>query len=95
MAFNERFRWLTLLAGVILVLLPVGIINAQPHVFGVPADSLFHEYSTKYFLDRSIDFAKDMHIRESYLAGLTQTVVKEIKLRRKEGSLRHAPLYSF
>ncbi len=87
MAFNERFRWLTLLAGVILVLLPVSVNNAQPHVFGVPADSLFHEYSTKYFLDRRIDFAKNMHGRETYLAGITQTVVKEIKLRRKEGSL--------
>ncbi len=88
MAFSERFRWLTLLAGVILVLLPVSVINAQSHVLGVPADSLFHEYSTKYFLDRSIDFTKDMHMRETYLAGLTQMVVKEIKLRRKEGSLK-------
>lgn len=88
MAFSERFQWLTLLAGVILVFLPIGNISAQPHVFGVPVDSLFHEYSTQYFLNRSIVFTKDMHVRESYLAGLTQTVVKEIRRRRDEGTLK-------
>jgi tetratricopeptide (TPR) repeat protein len=88
MTLNQRFRLLTLLAGVILVLQLGSTASASPHINGVPVENLYQDYSLQYFLDRSMQFSKDLYVSESYVAGLTKAVVKEIKARRKDGTLR-------
>jgi tetratricopeptide (TPR) repeat protein len=62
-------------------------LDNSAHVDGIPAPALYKEYSKKYFQNRSIRFAEDMTVRESYLAGLTHSIIKEIKARKKEKSL--------
>jgi tetratricopeptide (TPR) repeat protein len=91
---NPRFRRLALILGVFVALNPIFIASVQsagtgePHINGMPAGDLYREYATQYFLDRSIQFSKDMAVYESHLAGLTESVVKEIKARAKDGSLK-------
>ena len=91
---NPRFSKLALILGVFVVLNPLFIASVQsagtsePHINGIPAANLYREFATQYFLDRSIQFSKDMTVYESHLAGLTESVVKEIKAREKDGSLR-------
>ena len=92
MVLNHRVLSLALLIGVIIVLNPNLCASAQSHINGIPAGNLFHEYSNQFFLDRSIQFTKDMYLRESYLTGITWTAVKEIKARRKDRTLKPSDL---
>jgi tetratricopeptide (TPR) repeat protein len=95
---NPRFRKPALFLGVIVLLSPIFIASVQsagtsePHMNGMPAGNLYREYAIQYFLDRSIQFSKDMAVYESHLAGLTESVVKEIKAREKDGSLKPSDL---
>jgi len=90
MTLHVHIRWLMPFVGIILFLYPgfgIGATVEYSHVDGVPSPTLLQEYSVQYFLDRSIQFTKDMTVGEFYLSGLTETVIKEIKARKKEGSL--------
>lgn len=89
---KPRINLLALFLGVIVVLSPNLVASAQSHLEGTPAGNLYQDYATQYFLDRSVQFAKDMLIDESYLAVLTESVVKEIKARNKEGTLHSSDL---
>ena len=90
MTLHAHIRWLMLIIGIILFLYPglgIAATAEYSHVDGVPSPTLFQEYSVQYFLDRSIQFTKDLTVGEFYLTGLTETVITEIKARKKEGSL--------
>lgn len=47
--------------------------------------SRFQELRDKYYTDRSIEFARELLLKEEYLSALYHCTVAELKARRKEG----------
>lgn len=52
---------------------------------GAARGTSFEELRTRYFLDRSVDYARELLLKEEYLSVLYQCTAQEIKVRREEG----------